>query len=102
MHYPNPSARAGCDTWLIFALSLTGLNSEFFLLLDWLPNHLPIEYLDPYINQRYVKGKQLHPGFELESPYTFPIIITVTLALTLYEHHPMVVQENKTILRDIE
>ena len=31
---PNPSARAGYDTRSIFKWSLTGLNSEFFLLLD--------------------------------------------------------------------
>ena len=32
--FTNPSARAGYDTRLIFKRSLTGLNSEFFLLLD--------------------------------------------------------------------
>ena len=33
-YLPNPSARAGYDTRSIFKRSLTGLNSEFFLLLD--------------------------------------------------------------------
>ena len=32
--FTNPSARAGYDTRSIFKRSLTGLNSEFFLLLD--------------------------------------------------------------------
>ena len=32
--FTNPSARAGYDTRSIFKLSLTGLNSEFSLLLD--------------------------------------------------------------------
>ena len=32
--YTNPFARAGYDTRSIFKQSLTGLNSEFFLLLD--------------------------------------------------------------------
>ena len=29
IYLPNPSARAGYDTWSIFKRSLTGLNSEF-------------------------------------------------------------------------
>ena len=33
-YLPNPSARAGYDTRSIFKRSLTGLNSEFFFLLD--------------------------------------------------------------------
>ena len=32
--YQPPSARAGYDTRTIFKRSLTGLNAEFFLLLD--------------------------------------------------------------------
>ena len=32
--FTNPSARAGYDTRSIFKRSLTGLNSEFYLLLD--------------------------------------------------------------------
>ena len=32
--FTNPSARAGYDTRSIFKRSLTGLNSEFFFLLD--------------------------------------------------------------------
>ena len=32
--FTNPSARAGYDTRSVFKWSLTGLNSEFFLLLD--------------------------------------------------------------------
>ena len=36
--FTNPSARAGYDTRSIFKRSLTGLNSEFFLLLDLLPH----------------------------------------------------------------
>ena len=35
--FTNPSSRAGYDTRSIFKRSLTGLNSEFFLLLDQLP-----------------------------------------------------------------
>ena len=34
IYLPNPSAWAGDDTRSIFKRSLTGLNSEFFLLLD--------------------------------------------------------------------
>ena len=34
--FTNLSARAKCDTRSIFQRSLPGLNSEFFLLLDWL------------------------------------------------------------------
>ena len=33
-YLPNPSARAGYDTRSIFKRSLTGLSSEFSLLLD--------------------------------------------------------------------
>ena len=32
--FTNPSAQAGYDTRSVFKQSLTGLNSEFFLLLD--------------------------------------------------------------------
>ena len=32
--FTNPSAWTGYDTRSIFKRSLTGLNSEFFLLLD--------------------------------------------------------------------
>ena len=32
--FTNPSAQAGYDTRSIFKRSLTGWNSEFFLLLD--------------------------------------------------------------------
>ena len=39
--FTNPPARAGCDTWLIFERSLTGLNSGVFFLLDWLGLGLP-------------------------------------------------------------
>ena len=37
-YLPNPSPRAEYDTRSIFKRSLTGLNSEFFLLLDYLPH----------------------------------------------------------------
>ena len=47
--FTNPSTWAGCDTMSIFKQSLTGLNSEFFILLDCLPNqgkrHSPPYYL---------------------------------------------------------
>ena len=36
--FTNPSTRVGYDTKSIFKWSLTGLNSEFFLLLDKLPH----------------------------------------------------------------
>ena len=36
--FTNPSTRAGCDTRSIIKRSFPWLNSEFFLLLDLLPN----------------------------------------------------------------
>ena len=50
-YLPNPSARAGYDTRSIFKRCLTGLNSEFFLLLDLLP----------------------HQGWRTSLPYYLPI-----------------------------
>ena len=89
--FTNPSTLAACDTTSLFKQSLTGLNTDFFLLLI-LSVYLPVaggEILGFITFLRVLvlcKMKSARLGFELLSLFPFPTTITITLrALTEFE-----------------
>ena len=90
MYLPSPSARAGCDTGLIFKQSLTGFDSDF----SFSKNGCLTKAEEPSLPSYWRESKRIHifpksisafgkwnqylPGFELLSPCPFPTARTIT------------------------